>query len=211
MLIAGAKGHAKEILQLFSQKNELDDLVFFDDISTDLNRLIYEKFKIIKSLDVAKFHFKNHNKNFVLGLGNPKYRKDVALKLIKEGGVLNSIISNTALIGSYNITLNNGINIMNNVMISNDVLVGEGALINAYVSIHHDVEVGDYCEISPFAVILGKAKIGNNTTIGANATVLPNVKIGSNVIVGVGAVVTADLPDNCTAVGVPAKIIKYHV
>ena len=36
------------------------------------------------------------------------------------------------------------------------------------------------------------------------------INIGKNVIVGAGAVVTKDIPDNCVAVGVPAKIIKYR-
>ena len=39
---------------------------------------------------------------------------------------------------------------------------------------------------------------------------MPNVKIGNYVIVGDGAVVNKDLPDNCIAVGIPAKIIKQN-
>jgi len=37
---------------------------------------------------------------------------------------------------------------------------------------------------------------------------LPGVTIGENAIVGTGAVVTKDVPDNCMAVGVPAKVVK---
>lgn len=40
--------------------------------------------------------------------------------------------------------------------------------------------------------------------------VLPNIIIGNNVIIGAGAVITQNLPDNCVAVGVPAKIIKQN-
>ena len=53
-------------------------------------------------------------------------------------------------------------------------------------------------------------KVGAKTHIGIGASIKQNVVIGKSVIVGAGAVVLDDLPDNCTAVGVPAKIIKFH-
>lgn len=44
--------------------------------------------------------------------------------------------------------------------------------------------------------------------IGGNVTILPGVTIGNNVVIAAGAVVTKDIPDNCVAGGVPAKILK---
>ena len=54
--------------------------------------------------------------------------------------------------------------------------------------------------------LLGSA-IGNNVTICADAKIIGNISIGNNVIVGVNAVVINDVPNNYTAVGVPAKYI----
>ena len=82
-------------------------------------------------------------------------------------------------------------------------------MIYYHCVINHDCQIGDYVEISPCAVILGRVTIGNFTTIGANTTILPDIKIGNNVTIGAGAVVTRDIPDNCIAVGVPAKVIKF--
>lgn len=208
MLVAGAKRHAKEVLQLFHQSNQVDDLLFFDDVSDDLPKLLYGKFRIIKSVEELKIYFAVKSKDFVLGLGNPRYRKLVSDKLERSGGNLCSIISNNALVGSYNVLLEKGVNIMNKVMISNDVFIGEGTLINANSSLHHDVKVGIFCEISPNSVLLGGCEIGSYTMIGANSIILPNVKVGRNSIVGAGSVVTKNIPDNCLSVGVPAKIIK---
>ena len=53
-------------------------------------------------------------------------------------------------------------------------------------------------------------KIGSGSWLGANTTVLPGVTIGENVVIGAGSVVVRDIPAHCTAVGVPAKPIKYH-
>lgn len=50
--------------------------------------------------------------------------------------------------------------------------------------------------------------IKKNAWIGARVSILPGVTIGENAIVGTGSVVTKDVPDNCVAVGIPAKIIK---
>lgn len=205
MLIAGAKRHAKEVLELFVQKNVHHHLNFYDDVSKDLTDLVYQKFKIINTLEQAKNYFAEKDTRFVLGLGNSKLRKILSDKLEGQGGVLTSIISNTALIGSYNVTLESGLNIMNNTMISNDVSIGEGTLINAYVSVHHDVKIGKFCEVSPYAVLLGGVRLGDYTSIGSNATILPNVKVGSNVVVGAGAVVTRDVKPYTTVVGNPAR------
>lgn len=54
---------------------------------------------------------------------------------------------------------------------------------------------------------IGNVIIGDNVFIGAGSIVLPNVKIGNNVIIGAGSIVSKDIPENCVAVGNPAKVI----
>ena len=50
--------------------------------------------------------------------------------------------------------------------------------------------------------------IGNNVSIKAGAKVFGKITIGNNVIIGANAVVNKSVPDNCTVVGVPAKIVR---
>ena len=50
--------------------------------------------------------------------------------------------------------------------------------------------------------------LGNNVMVGSGAKVLGPIKIGNNVRIAAGAVVLTDIPDNCTAVGVPAKVVR---
>jgi serine O-acetyltransferase len=49
--------------------------------------------------------------------------------------------------------------------------------------------------------------IGDNVYIGAGARVLGAIRVGDNVKIGANAVVMKDVPDGCTAVGVPARIL----
>jgi len=53
--------------------------------------------------------------------------------------------------------------------------------------------------------------IGDNVWIGNNVTVLKGVTIGNGAIIAAGAVVTKDIPNDCLAAGIPAKVIKENV
>jgi serine O-acetyltransferase len=52
--------------------------------------------------------------------------------------------------------------------------------------------------------------LGDNVFIGTGARVLGDIRIGNNVVIGANAVVIDDVPDNATAVGIPAKVIKVR-
>jgi serine O-acetyltransferase len=53
--------------------------------------------------------------------------------------------------------------------------------------------------------------IGNNVVIGAGAKVLGNISIGNNARIGAGSVVVHPVPDNSTVVGIPGRVVRYHV
>lgn len=69
--------------------------------------------------------------------------------------------------------------------------IGDNCLINQQVTITNDVTIGNNVEIKAGAVIYGNIKIGNNVLIGANCTVYQN------------------LPDNCSVLPSPHRIMKW--
>ena len=71
----------------------------------------------------------------------------------------------------------------------------------------HEVEIGEFSSFMPTCNISGEVKIGASTFWGTGSKVINRKQIGDNVIIGAGAVVTQDIPDNVTAVGVPASVI----
>ncbi|ODM54953.1 acetyltransferase [Elizabethkingia meningoseptica] len=211
MLILGAKGFAKEVLEICYQQNILDKLYFYDDVNHDIGDKLFNQFTILKSLDEAKEYFENVDKRFTIGIGGPSLRKLLFERFSTLGGVFTSTISNTAIIGHYDNYIDSGVNLMQKIIITNSIKIGKGVLINQLSSIGHDVVIEDFVEICPNVSISGNCKIGSETFIGTGAVILPNVTIGKNVVIGAGSVVTKDVPDNCTVVGIPAKIIKQNI
>jgi sugar O-acyltransferase (sialic acid O-acetyltransferase NeuD family) len=204
MVIIGAGGHAREILDILTEKCE--NICFFDNISKFDNEKFLGKYPIITSLQELRQIFKV-NPEFVLGIGKSSHRKMLFHQCLKMGGKPESVIANTAMISQY-AKLGQALNIMQRVFVSNSAIIGDGSLINAGALIHHDVQVGCFCEISPGVILTGGTILGNSVTIGAGAVVTPNVCIGGNAVIGAGSVVITDIQSNSLAVGVPAKVIK---
>lgn len=83
------------------------------------------------------------------------------------------------------------------------------------VVIGETAEIGDDCLIYHGVTLGGTGKdhgkrhptIGNNVLIGTGAKVLGPFKVGDNSRIAAGSVVLSEVPPNCTAVGVPAKIV----
>ena len=86
------------------------------------------------------------------------------------------------------------------------------------IVIGETAEVGDGCTLYQGVTLGGTGKdtgkrhptLGNNVLIGAGTKVLGPVFIGDNARIGAGSVVLKNLPANCTAVGVPAEVVRIN-
>lgn len=84
------------------------------------------------------------------------------------------------------------------------VVIGETTIIGDDVTIYQGVTLGGTGKDT------GKRHptIGSNVTIGAGAKVLGPITIGNNCKIGAGSIVLKDVPDNCTVVGNPGRIVQ---
>ena len=96
--------------------------------------------------------------------------------------------------------------------------IGKGVFIDhgSGVVIGETAEVGDGCTLYQGVTLGGTGKdqgkrhptLGKNVMVGAGAKVLGPFTVGDNAKIAAGAVVLEAVPANCTAVGMPARIIK---
>jgi len=204
MLLAGAKGLAKQLLPVLREQDLLTNFMVYD--RNPEIRSFYE-FAVTQDLDMVANQFKS-NDAFILGMGNPRVREKVFQQLSGIGGSPFSLISSDAIINEDALP-GEGNTILSGVIMENGSRTGIMCLLNLRCLICHDVQVGDFSEIAPGAILLGESSVGNRSFIGAGAIVNPLVRIGNNAIVASGSVVTQDVPDNCMVAGVPAKIKKF--
>lgn len=208
MLIIGAKGFAKEVLEVLHQLNKLESVAFYDGVNKDIPKQLYGKFPVLRNTQEVLDYFKKVDNTFTIGIGNPILRKKLYDKFTLLGGEFTSTISPLSTIASYDVNIGFGSNILSGSVFSNGCELGKGCIVYYNSIITHDCKIGDFVEISPSVTLLGRSKIGSYSKIGSNATILPDIRIGKNVVIGAGSVVTKDLPDNCMAIGIPAKNIK---
>lgn len=205
MVLAGAGGHAAELLDICERLSLTAGLSFYHD-QEPMPEPLFDKYPVLGTMETLKEAFAK-DPRFVLGVGSPSGRKTLMHKMTAAGGRPFSLVAPTAQIGVNGVVLGEGLNVMDFAVLTTRLSIGTGTLVHVQVSIHHDVVVGEYCELSPGCRILGKAKIGNEVRIGAGAIVLPGIQIGSGAVVGAGAVVTKNVGEGELVMGVPARVV----
>lgn len=88
---------------------------------------------------------------------------------------------------------------------------GLGIVIHKRSIIGNNVNIGTNVTIGGTSGKFRVPEIGDNTIISSGAKIIGEIKVGSNCVIGANAVVIKDIPDNCLAVGIPAKIIKTNI
>lgn len=98
--------------------------------------------------------------------------------------------------------------------------IGKGLFIDhgSGVVIGETAEIGDNCTLYQGVTLGGTGKhlgkrhptLGNNVMVGSGAKVLGPFKVGDNSKIAAGAVVLDEIPEDCTAVGIPARIVRRN-
>jgi glycosyltransferase involved in cell wall biosynthesis/acyl-[acyl carrier protein]--UDP-N-acetylglucosamine O-acyltransferase len=104
------------------------------------------------------------------------------------------------------------------ILIDLDSEIGKGFQIGHFGGTHIKAKIGENCTVGQFVVIGykgayqggGVPTLGDDVWVGTGAKILGEVKVGSNVFIGANAVVINDIPDNATAVGIPAGVVKIR-
>lgn len=85
-----------------------------------------------------------------------------------------------------------------------------GVFINTGTQVDHHNVLKRACSLDPGVITAGNVTIRERCYIHTGVTVINRVEIGEDSIIGAGAVVITDISARCTAVGVPAKVLKHR-
>ena len=210
--IFGSGGFGREVAMLIEQinekKTEWEFIGFYDDG--------IEKGKIINGFPVLgginELNEWVEPLSLVFAIGNPITKKSIIEKVQNKDNVdYPTLVHPNVLIGDLKFNdIGEGCIITAGNILTVNLAIGKHVILNLACTVGHDSIIGDYSSFMPSVNISGEVNIGQCVYVGTGAKIINQLEIGDNTVVGAGAVVAKSLPANCTAVGIPAKPVKFH-
>lgn len=210
IVIFGASGFGREVAWLIERINKLRStwnlLGFIDDDDAIQDRDI-NGYKVLgKTGDAGKYP----GAFFVCAVGASAVRE----KIVRNLKAVNPDIKFATLIDpsvemSELVEIGEGTIICAHTIITVNISIGEHVIINLDCTVGHDVVLKDFVTLYPSVNVSGITNIGHAAELGTGMRIIQGKAVGEYSIVGAGAVVVKDIPSKCTAVGSPAKPIKY--
>ncbi|RYZ29035.1 MAG: acetyltransferase [Sphingobacteriales bacterium] len=197
-MLYGASGHCKVVIELLKANGVQPEFILDD----------------FKDGSFWGFLVRNPEKKLIQGqeliisVGDNRNRKIIYNKLMEHHNVVFTIASHTSAVISYTASIRSGTVLMPGAVVNADSMIGHHCIINTNASVDHECVLGDFVHVSPNASLCGLVTIGEGTHIGAGAVILPGINIGKWCRIGAGTVVLHDVPDGCTVVGNPGRVIK---
>lgn len=204
--IVGAGGFAREVAWLIEDINEVSptwEIVGFIDENSDLIGKELNGYKVLGGID----YLNNQEKaNVIIAIGTGEVREKLVSKIKNH---IFPILIHPSVIKSKLIQIGEGTIICAGSIITTNIEIGKHVIVNLDCTIGHDVILKNCTTILPSVNVSGNVIIGESTMIGTGSAIIQGLEIGSNTIIGAGSVVTKNIPSYCTAVGSPARPIKF--
>ena len=204
VLIIGAGGHGREILEILLEEPAKSNPIGFIDDDTGKRGEVVDGYEVICGTEQIVTHWKTSEILLICAIGEPAAHSEVVTRLLRKGFRFANVISKHAVV-SDNAIIGNGVIIFPSVTINTRVEIGNHVTVNVGSTISHDSKIGDYTNIAPGSHIAGNVVIGQGCYVGMGSNLIQNVTIGEWVKIGAGAAVIRDINSYSTAYGVPAK------
>ncbi len=210
LIIFGASGFGREVAWLVERINKVEptwNLLGFIDDNDSIQGTEINSYKVLgKTGDINKYS----DVYFVCAVGASKTRE----KIVKNMREMNPSVKFGTLIDpsvelSDHVTIGEGTIICAHTIITVNISIGNHVIINLDCTIGHDAVLNDFVTLYPSVNVSGITNIGYCSELGTGMQIIQGKTVGEYAIVGAGAVVVKDIPAKCTAVGSPAKPIKF--
>lgn len=207
IVIVGAGGFGREVAWLIEDINKMGrkwNIVGFVDDEDSLEGKEINGYKVIGNIDWLK----DQQYSVVCAVGNPKIKKHIIDRL-KYSKNIYPILIHPSVILSDKVEIGEGSIICAGTIITVNICIGKHVIVNLDCTIGHDAIIEDYSTVLPSVNISGGVRLEECVNIGTGTMIIQDLNIGKNAVIGAGSVVIKNIPSNCTAVGSPAKPIKY--
>ena len=210
IVIVGAGGFGREVKMLIDQINQIENkyefLGYYDDGVVKGTAVNYDE--VLGSVaDLANVDYKI---NVVVAIGSPDVKRKIVEKLINPHLSFPTLIHPSVIIGDEFVTIGKGCIICAGNVITCNITIKDFVILNLQCTVGHDTMIHSFASFMPSVNISGEVIIYEEVYVGTGAKIINQLEIGFQTIVGAGAVVSKSLPEKCTAVGIPAKPIKFH-
>lgn len=148
--------------------------------------------------------------HIVFAIGNPLVKRKIIKNIQNPVLAFPVLIHPNVCMGKESVQIGDGSIICAGNILTVDINIGKHVILNLSCTVGHDTIIGDYSSFMPTVNISGEVTMGECVYGGTGAKIINLVEIGEETIIGAGAVVAKSLPAKCTAVGIPAKPVKFH-
>ncbi|MCA1593409.1 MAG: acetyltransferase [Acidobacteria bacterium] len=212
VIIIGAGVHGREVAEILRHQVQAVDaaaLLGFVDDDKSLHGTVIDEVPVLG--DFSWFEGVDRSEVAVICASGFSQARRVMVERASAIGLsfANAISPLVSL--SPNAKVGQGVVMCQNSLACRGSVIEDHALVNLGAIISHDTQVGRYATLNPGVNLAGNVTVGEGSYLGIGCSVIQGISIGRWTIVGAGAAVIRDLPDNVTAVGVPARIIKGNV
>jgi len=201
IIVLGASGHAKVVIELLREMGERVDFCVADKSGTCLGVPVLEG-----DVHLERLRREGYSRAFV-AVGSNAVRARLSDTVRRLGFDLVNAISPHAVISS-SARIGKGVAIMAGAVVNAESVIDDLAIVNTGATIDHDCHIGVAVHVAPQCGLAGNVIVGRGTFLGIGCNVIPGVRIGAGVTVGAGAVVVKPLADGTLAVGMPATPVE---
>ncbi|WP_079506596.1 acetyltransferase [Mesobacillus jeotgali] len=209
IVIIGAGGFGREVAWLIEEINKVKhewNIFGFVDDNDNIHGTEIFGYPVVGDIEWLR----GQELHVVNAIGDPLIKKDVINRMIGSKNKY-PVLIHPSVIYSNSVIFGEGSIICPGTILTVDIQIGKHVIINIDSTIGHDAVIGDYTTILPSVNVSGYVETKECVSVGTGSAIIQGITIGENTIIGAGSVVVKDLPANCTAVGGPAKPIKYHI
>lgn len=212
LIIFGASGFGREVAWLVERINKVSstwNLLGFMDDNNEIQGAAINGYKVLgKTSDIVNYP----DTYFVCAVGNSKIRKQIIDRIKKlNPQIMFATLIDPSVEMSDHVSIGQGSIICAHSILTVNICIGEHVIINLDCTIGHDAILQDYVTLFPSVNVSGKVTIGRCTELGTGMQIIQGITIGDDSVLGAGSVVIQDIPEKCTAVGIPAEVIKKFV